>query len=40
MTAMDAALTQIDDWPVGSAAVVVIGRAGSTLRSRGHLPRG
>lgn len=39
MTAMDAALTQIDDWPVGSAAVVVIGRDGSTLGSRGDLDR-
>ncbi|MEJ6553975.1 serine hydrolase [Microbacterium esteraromaticum] len=39
MTAMDDALTQIDDWPVGSAAVVVIGRDGSTLGSRGDLDR-
>lgn len=39
MTAMDDALTQIDDWPVGSAAVVVISRDGSTLGSRGDLDR-
>ena len=39
MTAMDDALTRMDDWPVGSAAVVVIGRDGSTLGSRGDLDR-
>ncbi|MFS2280029.1 serine hydrolase domain-containing protein [Microbacterium sp. OR21] len=39
MTAMDDALTQIDDWQVGSAAVVVIGPDGSPLGSRGDLDR-